>query len=52
MEIYAAEGKKFEGTVLLALQTNVGLDHHRMIHQDDFYNTVKFCQNLFCKEMQ
>jgi hypothetical protein len=51
MEIYTAEGIKFVLTVLLALQTNMGIDHHRVIHQDGFYNSVN-CVRICYKEMQ
>jgi len=38
MEIYSAEGKKLEDTVLLLLGRNLVQNHH--IYQDNFYNSV------------
>ena len=44
MEIYSAEGKKLEDTVLSLLDRNLGQNHH--IYQDNFYNSVKLAETL------
>ena len=44
MEIYSAEGKKFEDAVLLLLGRNFGLNHH--IYQDKYYNSMRLAQTL------
>jgi len=51
MEIYWAEWKKFEDTVLSLLDRNLGQNHH--IYQDSFYNienssniTIQKCECL------
>ena len=44
MEIYSAEGKKLEDTVLSLLGGNLGLNHH--IYQDNYYNSVRLAQTL------
>jgi len=44
MEIYSAEGKKLEETVLSLLDRNLGQNHH--IYQDNFYNNVGLTQTL------
>jgi hypothetical protein len=36
MEIYSADGKKLEDTVLSFLDRNLGQNHH--IYQESFYN--------------
>ena len=44
IEIYSAEGKKLEDTVLSFLDRNLGQNHH--ICQDSFYNSVRLAQTL------
>ena len=44
MEIYSAEGKKLEDTVLSLLDRNLGQNHH--IYRDNFYNRVRLAQTL------
>jgi len=44
MEIYAAEGKKLQDTVLSLLDRNLGHNHH--LYQDNFYNSVKLAETL------
>jgi len=44
MEIYWAEGKKLEDTVLSLLDWNLGQNHH--IYKDDFYNSARLSQTL------
>jgi len=44
MELYAAEGKKVEDTVLSLLDRNLGHSHY--IYQDNFYNIVRLAQTL------
>jgi hypothetical protein len=44
MEIYAAEGKKLQDTVLSLLDRNLGHNHH--LYQDNFYNSVKVAKTL------
>ena len=44
MEIYSAEGKKLEDTVLSLLERNLGQNNH--IYQDNFYNSVRLAQIL------
>jgi hypothetical protein len=36
MEIYTAQGKKLNDTVMSVLENNVGVHHH--VYQDNFYN--------------
>jgi len=43
-EIYSAEGKKLEDTVLSLLDRNLGQNHH--IYQDNFYNSVRLAETL------
>ena len=43
-QIYSAEGKKLEDTVLTLLDRNVGQNHH--IHQNNFCNSVRLAQTL------
>jgi hypothetical protein len=42
MEIYSAEEKKLEGTVLSILDRNVGQNHH--IYQVNFYTEGSICR--------
>jgi len=42
MEVYSAEGKKLEDTVLSLLDRNLGLNRH--IYQGDVYNSVRLAQ--------
>ena len=44
MEMYSAEGKKLEDTVLSLLDRNLGQNH--CIYQDNFYNSVRLAQTL------
>jgi len=44
MEIYSAERKKLEDTVLSLLDRNLGQNQH--IYQDNFYNSVRLAQTL------
>ena len=44
MEIYSAEGKKLEDTVLSLLDRNLDQNHH--IYEDNFYNGVRLAQTL------
>ena len=44
MEIYSAEGKKLEDTVLSLLDRNLDQNHH--IYQDSFYNGVRLAQTF------
>jgi len=39
MEIYSAEGKKLEDTVLSLLDRSLGQNHH--VYQDNYYNSVR-----------
>ena len=50
MEIYSAEGKKLEDTVLPLLDRNFGQNHH--IYQDNFYNNVRLAQTLLDRDMR
>ena len=50
MEIYAAEGKKLEDTVLSLLDWNLGHSYH--IYQDSFYNRVRLAQTLLDRNMR
>ena len=50
MEIYSAEGKKLEDTVLSLLSGNLGLNHH--IFQDSYYNSVRLAQTLLDRNMR
>ena len=50
MEIYSAEGKKFEDTVLSLLGGNLGLNHH--IYQDNYYNSMRLAQTLLDRNMR
>jgi len=42
MEIYTAEGKKLQDTVLSLLDRNLGHNHN--LYQDNFYNSVKLAE--------
>jgi hypothetical protein len=44
MDIYAAEGKKLEDTVLSLLDRNLGQNHH--IYLGNFYDSVKVAETL------
>jgi len=44
MEIYSAERKKLENTVLSLLDRNLCLNHH--VYQDNYYNSVRLAQTL------
>jgi len=50
MEMYSAEGKKLEDTVLSLLDRNLGQNHH--IYQDKFYNSVRLAQTLLDRNMR
>ena len=50
MEMYAAEGKKLQDTVLSLLDRNVGHNHH--LYQDNFYNSVKLAETLLDRNMR
>jgi len=44
MDIYSAEGKNLEDTVLLLLDRNLDKNHH--IYQDNFYNSVRLAETV------
>jgi len=50
MDIYSAEGKKLEDTVLSLLDGKLGQNHH--INQDNFYNSVRLAQTLLDRNMR
>jgi hypothetical protein len=50
MEIYTAEGKKLQDTVLSLLDRNLGHNHH--LYQDNFYNSVKLAETLLDRNMR
>jgi len=50
MEIYAAEGKKLQDTVLSLLDRNLGHSHH--LYQDNFYNSVKLAETLLDRNVR
>jgi len=50
MEVYSAEGKKFEDTVLSLLDRNLGQNCH--IYQDNFYNSVRLAQTLLGRNVR
>jgi len=50
MEIYWAEGKKLEDTVLSLLDRNLGQNHH--IYQDNFYNSVRLARTLLDRNVR
>ena len=50
MEIYTAEGKKLQDTVLLLLDRNLGHNHH--LYQDNVYNSVKLAETLLDRNVR
>ena len=50
MQIYSAEGKELEETVLSLLDRILGQNHH--IYQDNFYNSVRLAQTLLDRNMR
>ena len=50
MEIYSAEGKKLEDTVLPLLDRNFGQNHH--VYQDNYYNSVRLAQTLLDRNVR
>ena len=50
MDIYSAEGKKLEDTVLSLLDRNLDQNHH--ICQDKFCNCVRLAQTLQDRKMR
>jgi hypothetical protein len=50
MEIYPAEGKKLEDTMLSLVDRNLGQDHH--IYHDSFYNSVRLAQTLLDRNVR
>lgn len=44
MNIYTAEGKKLDETIMSVLENNLNVNHH--VYQDNFYNSVKLGENL------
>ena len=50
MEIYSAEGKKLEDTLLSLLDRNLGQNHH--IYQENFYNSVRLVQTLLDRNVR
>ena len=50
MEIYSAEGKKLEDTVLRLLGRTLGLNQH--IYQDNYYNSMRLAQTLLDRNMR
>jgi len=50
MEVYSAEGKKLEDTVLSLLDRNLGQNHH--VHQDSYYNSVRLAQTLLDRKVR
>jgi hypothetical protein len=44
MEIYTAQGKKLNDTVMSVLENNVGVHQH--VYQDNFYNSLNLAENL------
>ena len=50
MELYSAEGKKLEDTVLSLLDRNLGQNHH--VYQDSFYNSVRLAQILLDRNVR
>jgi hypothetical protein len=44
MEIYTAQGKKLNDTVMSVTENNVGIRHH--VYQDNFCNSVNLAENL------
>ena len=50
MEIYSADRKKLEDTMLSILDRNLGQNHH--IYQDNFYNSVRLAQTLLDRNVR
>jgi hypothetical protein len=50
MEIYTAQGKKLNDTVMSVLENNVGVHHH--VYQDNFYNSVDLTENLLKRNIR
>jgi hypothetical protein len=50
MEMYAAEGKKLEDTLLSLLDRNLGYSYH--ICQGNFYSSVKLAETLLDREVR
>jgi len=50
VEIYSAEGKKLEDTVLSLLDRNLGQNHH--MYQDMLYNSVRLAQTLLDRNVR
>ena len=50
MEIYSADEKKLEDTVLSLLDRNIGLNYH--IYQYSFYNGVRLAQTLLDRKVR
>jgi len=50
MEIYSAEGKKLEDTLLSLLDRNLEQNHH--IYQDNFYNSVRLVETLLDRKVR
>ena len=50
VEIYSAEGKKLEDTVLSLLDRNLGQNHH--IYKDNFYKSVRLAQALLDRNVR
>ena len=50
MEIYGAERKKLEDTVLWLLDRNLGQNHY--IYQDNIYNRVRLAQTLLDRNIR
>jgi hypothetical protein len=50
MEIYTAQGKKLNDTVMSVLENNVGVHHH--VYQDSFYNSVNLAENLLKRNIR
>ena len=50
VEIYSAEGKKLEDTVLSLLDRNLGQNYQ--ISQDNFYNSARLAQTLLDRNVR
>ena len=50
MEIYTAEGKKLQDTMLSLLDRNLDNNHH--LYQDNFYNSVKLAETLLDRNIR
>jgi hypothetical protein len=44
IEIYRAQGKKLNDTIMSLLENNVGVHYH--VYQDNFYNSVNLAEKL------